>query len=123
MPLNRASLLFVIHHKTYADTLKDLTPPSKPSDSDDLSDTEHPRDPRALLSLREVLRHKVPVDGLQSAQSSSITVSHMANNTAPPSAWAKPAVKVNMAAVDGQVRGIPEAVASMGIMRIIGHLR
>jgi 1-phosphatidylinositol-3-phosphate 5-kinase len=64
---------------------------------------EHPRDPTALLSLLEVLRHKVPVDSPQSAQSSSITVSRMANNAAPPSAWAKPAVEVSMGAVDGQV--------------------
>lgn len=81
---------------------------------------EHPRDPTALLSLREVLRHKVPVDNLQSAQSSSITVSRMANNGAPPSAWAKPAVEVNMAAVDGQVTGMPEAVVTAG--RILHEL-
>jgi 1-phosphatidylinositol-3-phosphate 5-kinase len=63
---------------------------------------EHPREPRALLSLREVMRHKVPVDtSPQSAQSSLITVSRMANNTGPLSAWAKPAVEVSMAAVDG----------------------
>jgi 1-phosphatidylinositol-3-phosphate 5-kinase len=82
---------------------------------------EHPRDPTALLSLREVLRHKVPVDGPQSAQSSSsITVSRMTNNTAPPSAWAKSAVEVNMAAVDGQVTGMPEAVVTAG--RILQEL-
>ncbi len=81
---------------------------------------EHPRDPTALLSLREVLRHKVPVDSTQSAQSSSITVSRMTNNAAPPSAWAKPAVEVNMAAVDGQVTGMPEAVVTAG--RILHEL-
>ena len=81
---------------------------------------EHPRDPTALLSLREVLRHKVPVDNPQSAQSSSITVSRMGNNVAPPSAWAKPAVEVNMAAVDGQVTGMPEAVVTAG--RILQEL-
>ncbi|KAF8497754.1 hypothetical protein F5888DRAFT_1694549 [Russula emetica] len=64
---------------------------------------ELPRDPTALLLLCEVLRHKVPVDSPRSAQSSSITVSRMANDTAPRSVWAKPAVEVNMAAVDGQV--------------------
>lgn len=81
---------------------------------------EHPRDPTALLSLREVLRHKVPVDGPQSAQSSSITVSRMGNNASPPSAWAKPAVEVNLAAVDGQVTGMPEAVVTAG--RILHEL-
>jgi 1-phosphatidylinositol-3-phosphate 5-kinase len=81
---------------------------------------EHPRDPTALLSLRDVLRHKVPVDGPQSAQSSSITVSRMGNNASPPSAWAKPAVEVNMAAVDGQVTGMPEAVVTAG--RILHEL-
>jgi hypothetical protein len=73
------------------------------SDSAIVTRNEHPRDPTALLSLLEVLRHKVPVDSPQSAQSSSITVSRMANNAAPPSAWAKPAVEVSMGAVDGQV--------------------
>ena len=81
---------------------------------------EHPRDPTALLSLRDVLRHKVPVDSPQSAQSSSITVSRMTNSAAPPSAWAKPAVEVNMAAVDGQVTGMPEAVVTAG--RILHEL-
>ena len=82
---------------------------------------EHPRDPTALLSLREVLRHKVPVDNPQSAQSSSsITVSRMGNNVAPPSAWAKPAVEVNLAAVDGKVTGMPEAVVTAG--RILHEL-
>ena len=81
---------------------------------------EHPRDPTALLSLRDVLRHKVPVDGPQSAQPSSITVSRMAGNSSPPSAWAKPAVEVNMAAVDGQVTGMPEAVVTAG--RILHEL-
>jgi 1-phosphatidylinositol-3-phosphate 5-kinase len=81
---------------------------------------EHPRDPTALLSLREVLRHKVPVDSPQSAQSSSISVSRMVNNGAPPSAWAKPAVEVSMAAVDGQVTGMPEAVITAG--RILHEL-
>jgi 1-phosphatidylinositol-3-phosphate 5-kinase len=82
---------------------------------------EHPRDPTALLSLREVLRHKVPVDGPQNAQSSSsITISRLANNGAPPSAWAKPAVEVNMAAADGHVTGMPEAVVTAG--RILHEL-
>ena len=82
---------------------------------------EHPRDPTALLSLRDVLRHKVPVESPQSAQSSSIaSVSRMTNNAMPPSAWAKPAVEVNMAAVDGHVTGMPEAVVTAG--RILHEL-
>ena len=84
---------------------------------------EHPRDPTALLSLREVLRHKVPVESSspQNGQSSSsITFSRMTNNSAPPSAWAKPAVEVNLASVDGQVTGMPEAVVTAG--RILHEL-
>ena len=86
---------------------------------------EHPRDPTALLSLREVLRHKVPVEGSQGTQPSAIaSVSRMVNNAAPPSAWAKPAVEVSMAAVDGQVTvtgmGMPEAVVTAG--RILHEL-
>ena len=82
---------------------------------------EHPRDPTALLSLREVLRHKVPVEGSQGTQSSAIaSVSRMVNSAAPPSAWAKPAVEVSMAAVDGQVTGMQEAVVTAG--RILHEL-
>ncbi|KAI9453676.1 hypothetical protein F5148DRAFT_459148 [Russula earlei] len=86
-----------------------------------VSRKEHPRDPTALLSLRDVLRHKVPVEGSQGSQSAGLTsVSRLANNAAPPSAWAKPAVEVNLAAVDGQVTGMPEAVVTAG--RILHEL-
>ena len=82
---------------------------------------EHPRDPTALLSLREVLRHKVPVDGGSGTPSSVFpSVSRMVNNGAPPLAWAKPAVEVNVAAVDGQVTGMSEAVITAG--RILHEL-
>jgi len=82
---------------------------------------EHPRDPTALLSLRDVLRHKVPVEGSQGSQSPALaSISRMANNVAPPSAWAKPAVEVSMAAVDGRVTGMPEAVVTAG--RILQEL-
>ncbi|KAH9028723.1 hypothetical protein EDB84DRAFT_1563020 [Lactarius hengduanensis] len=82
---------------------------------------EHPRDPTALLSLREVLRHKVPADGGAGTTSSVFpSVSRMVNNGAPPLAWAKPAVEVNVAAVDGLVTGMPEAVVTAG--RILHEL-
>ena len=85
---------------------------------------EHPRDPTALLSLRDVLRHKVHVDGSSGAPSSIFpSVSRMTNNGAPgapPMAWAKPAVEVNVAAVDGQVTGMPQAVVTAG--RILHEL-
>jgi 1-phosphatidylinositol-3-phosphate 5-kinase len=82
---------------------------------------EHPRDPTALLSLREVLRHKVPVEGAQVAQASALTsISRVTANGVPPSAWAKPAVEVNMAAVGGKVTGMPEAVITAG--RILHEL-
>lgn len=44
----------------------------------------------------------------------------MANNGAPPMAWAKPAVEVNVAAVDGEVTGMPSAVVTAG--RILHEL-
>ena len=82
---------------------------------------EHPRDPTALLSLRDVLRHKVPVDGMSGSPSSVFpSVSRMTNNGAPPLARAKPAVEVNVAAVDGHVTGMPEAVITAG--RILHEL-
>ena len=49
---------------------------------------EHLCDP-TLLSLREVLRHKVLVGNLQGRLSSSITVSCIANNVSPSSAWVR----------------------------------
>ncbi|KAI0299986.1 hypothetical protein B0F90DRAFT_1810525 [Multifurca ochricompacta] len=86
-----------------------------------VSRKEHPRDPTALMSLREVLRHRVSVDAAQGAPSSVFTSASRAfNSVAPPSAWAKPAVEVNMAAVDGQVTGLPEAVVTAG--RILHEL-
>jgi len=67
------------------------------------------------------LRHKVPVEGSQGSQSPALaSVSRMTNSGAPPSAWAKPAVEVSMAAVDGQVTGMPEAVVTAG--RILQEL-
>jgi len=44
----------------------------------------------------------------------------MANSGVPPSAWAKPAVEVNVAPVDGKVTGMPEAVVTAG--RILHEL-
>ncbi|KAH9172446.1 hypothetical protein EDB89DRAFT_2069734 [Lactarius sanguifluus] len=80
----------------------------------------HPRDPTALLSLRDVLRHKIPDGGAGTTSSVFPSVSRMVNNGAPPLAWAKPAVEVNVAAVDGQVTGMPEAVVTAG--RILHEL-
>ncbi|KAI0260351.1 hypothetical protein BC834DRAFT_973492 [Gloeopeniophorella convolvens] len=88
-----------------------------------ISRKEHPRDPTSLMSLREVLRHKVPVDNGGGAGAPSVfaSVSRIAPGAgAPPSAWAKPAVEVNLAAVDGHVSGMPEAVVTAG--RILHEL-
>ncbi|KAI0065116.1 hypothetical protein BV25DRAFT_1799271 [Artomyces pyxidatus] len=80
-----------------------------------ISRKEHPRDPTSLMSLREVLRQKVPADGSHGLPSSVFTsVSRMVSGGAPPSAWAKPAVEVNTQAADGRVTAVPEAVEIVG---------
>jgi 1-phosphatidylinositol-3-phosphate 5-kinase len=76
---------------------------------------EHLHDLTALLLLQEMLQHKVPVEGIQAAQSLALmSVSCMATNGAPPSTWAKPTVEVNMAAMDGKVTGMPEVFITAG---------
>ncbi|KAI0314043.1 hypothetical protein OF83DRAFT_1138748, partial [Amylostereum chailletii] len=102
-------------------------PPPKPDpDSDEtvwhepemcsavITRKEHPRDPTALLSLREVLRHRAPTDGSNGLPPSILAgMSRIVSGT-PPSAWAKPAVEVNTHAADGQVTTMTEAGEKMG---------
>ena len=83
-----------------------------------ISRKEHPRDPTSLLSFREVLRQKSPID-----VSSALPTSRFGSlgssaarvvNGIPPSAWAKPDVQISMQAADGEVSGPPESVESAG---------
>lgn len=73
-----------------------------------ISRKEHPRDPSALLSLRDVLR-KAPLDLHGLAASRFAMPSRVAT---PPSAWAKPAVEISMESVVGQVE-VPEREAAI----------
>jgi 1-phosphatidylinositol-3-phosphate 5-kinase len=77
-----------------------------------ISRKEHPRDHASLLSLRDVLRNKVPVEGPNSLSSRFASVevsrSHSVSGVLPPSAWAKPAVEISKHAAGGEVSGLPE---------------
>ncbi|EJD38332.1 hypothetical protein AURDEDRAFT_116536 [Auricularia subglabra TFB-10046 SS5] len=70
---------------------------------------DHARDVSTLLNLRDVLRHKRSVDsgtGSISSRFSSLgsSASRFINSiSAPPSAWAKPAVEVSPQMADGKV--------------------
>lgn len=79
---------------------------------------ENPRDPALLLSFRDVLRQKSSVEGSSGLPASVFsTFSGSASRNAsglPPSAWAKPAVEVSKAAVDGEVSGSSEAGVAAG---------
>ncbi|KAF8884690.1 hypothetical protein BD779DRAFT_1536424 [Infundibulicybe gibba] len=90
----------------------------KQPDPDQKTRKEHPRDPTSLLSLREVLRQKSPLDlssGLPLSRFGTIGSStpRLASGT-PPSAWAKPDVQISKYAADGEVSGLPEAAESAG---------
>jgi 1-phosphatidylinositol-3-phosphate 5-kinase len=82
-----------------------------------ISRKEHPRDPTSILSIREVLRQKSPVDGagLTTSRFGSLG-SAASKNVAPtpPSAWAKPDVQVSMDAADGEVSTTQDTVESAG---------
>ncbi|TFY80195.1 hypothetical protein EWM64_g3820 [Hericium alpestre] len=82
-----------------------------------ISRKEHPRDPTTLMS-RNVLRHaaQVPADAGSNIPSSSLA--HMntpagrnVSGGAPPLAWAKPAVMVNMEPAGGKVTAHSESKA------------
>lgn len=82
---------------------------------------EHPRDPASLLSFREVLRQKSPVDGsglLSGSRFGSLGSASLkaAGIGTPPSAWSKPDVQISMQAADGEVNGLPENGESVGKM-------
>ncbi|KAJ6550877.1 hypothetical protein DFH09DRAFT_1319739 [Mycena vulgaris] len=85
-----------------------------------ISRKEHPRDATSLLSLREVLRQKSPIDGGSVLPGSSrfgslgSAATKASSSVAPPSAWAKPDVQVSRHAAGGEVSGMPEAAESAG---------
>jgi 1-phosphatidylinositol-3-phosphate 5-kinase len=78
-----------------------------------ISRQEHPRDPSALLSLRDVLR-KPPTDNTSALSSSRFT-----NAGTRPSAWAQPAVEINMQSADGQLEALEMKGAAGRILRDI----
>ena len=65
------------------------------------------RDSASLLSIRDMLRHRMPTD-----------LGASGTKTAPPStprsAWAKPDVQLSMEAAGGEVAGLPDTVESAG---------
>ncbi|TFY60913.1 hypothetical protein EVJ58_g4840 [Rhodofomes roseus] len=71
---------------------------------------EHPKDPTALLSIRDVLRHK---PGMENPGSSSPRASSSSGTKSPAAARAKPAVELSMQAADGHVSGINEDVGKL----------
>ncbi|KAL0948446.1 hypothetical protein HGRIS_011019 [Hohenbuehelia grisea] len=76
-----------------------------------ISRKQHPRDATYLLSLRDVLRQKSPIDGSPAGLPSALLNTLAAGATGmrspsgptPPLAWAKPDVQVSMQAADGHV--------------------
>jgi 1-phosphatidylinositol-3-phosphate 5-kinase len=69
---------------------------------------EHPRDPTALLSLREVLRHRAPIDGTLGLPPGLLTsvsriVSGGGGSESQASMYAKPAVELSKQVADGTV--------------------
>ncbi|KAJ7078985.1 hypothetical protein C8R43DRAFT_910254 [Mycena crocata] len=93
-----------------------------------ISRKEHPRDVTSLLSLREVLRQKSPIDamslsiggsvlpgvGSSSRFSSLGSAATKASSVAPPSAWAKPDVQISKHAAGGEVSGVMASSESAG---------
>ncbi|KAF9456920.1 hypothetical protein BDZ94DRAFT_1326638 [Collybia nuda] len=80
-----------------------------------ISRKEHPRDPTNILSIREVLRQKSPVEGaIPTASRFGSFGPAGSKNIVPPSAWAKPDVQISMDAADGEVSTIPDTMESAG---------
>ncbi|KAJ6475055.1 hypothetical protein C8R47DRAFT_1143386 [Mycena vitilis] len=91
-----------------------------------ISRKEHPRDVTSLLSLREVLRQKSPLDGaglpslLSGSNSrfnslgSAATKGSSAPGIVPPSAWSKPDVQISRHAAGGEVGSVFESSESAG---------
>ncbi|KAJ6632234.1 hypothetical protein B0H10DRAFT_2206622 [Mycena sp. CBHHK59/15] len=83
-----------------------------------ISRKEHPRDATSLLSLREVLRQKSPIDGssvLPGSRFGSLgSAATKASSAAPPSAWSKPDVQITKHAAGGEVSGMPDSAESAG---------
>ncbi|KAJ7127895.1 hypothetical protein C8R44DRAFT_873667 [Mycena epipterygia] len=84
-----------------------------------ISRKEHPRDVTSLLSLREVLRQKSPIDGSILPGGSRFgslgsAATKGSSSVAPPSAWSKPDVQITKHAAGGEVSGMPESAESAG---------
>ncbi|KAG8696818.1 hypothetical protein FRC08_006919 [Ceratobasidium sp. 394] len=77
---------------------------------------EHPRDLSALLSLRDVLRHKRTTDSTLTVPSKFSSLGSTTARTVsgtPPSAWSKPAVEITTQSVDGQVSSADDEVRKL----------
>ena len=69
---------------------------------------EHPRDPTALLTIRDVLRHKPSGEASGFSSPRPGSSSGTKSSAAPAAARARPAVELSMQAADGQVSGVHE---------------
>ncbi|KAK7007378.1 hypothetical protein R3P38DRAFT_3325358 [Favolaschia claudopus] len=88
-----------------------------------ISRKEHPRDVTSLLSLREVLRQKSPIDGISmlpggsrfsSLGSAATKASSSGSGIVPPSAWSKPDVQISRHAVGGEVSSVDATAEEVG---------
>lgn len=83
-----------------------------------ISRKEHPRDVTSLLSLREVLRQKSPLDAVSSLPGSRFgslgSAATKASSVVPPSAWSKPDVQITRHAAGGEVSGMPDTADTAG---------
>ncbi|KAJ7482736.1 hypothetical protein FB451DRAFT_1129737 [Mycena latifolia] len=91
-----------------------------------ISRKEHPRDVTSLLSIREVLRQKSPIDaaasvlpgGSRFGSLGSAATKASSGAGAPPSAWAKPDVQISRHAAGGEVSsGVAEAESAGKILQ------
>ncbi|KAF7303780.1 hypothetical protein MIND_00607600 [Mycena indigotica] len=91
-----------------------------------ISRKEHPRDATSLLSLREVLRQKSPIDGVSLLPGGASRFSSLGSaatkassktgpsSIVPPSAWSKPDVQITKHDAGGEVSSMPNLGESAG---------
>lgn len=93
---------------------------------------DHARDVSSLLALRDVLRHKRSVDSTASGPSSlgsgigsrfssigSSASRFISSISAPPSAWAKPAVDVSHGQAEGKLATSSESDAEQALLKVV----
>ncbi|KAJ7172306.1 hypothetical protein C8R46DRAFT_1085479 [Mycena filopes] len=92
-----------------------------------ISRKEHPRDATSLLSLREVLRQKSPMEGAASVLAGGSSrfgslgsaATKASSGIAPPSAWSKPDVQITKHEAGGEVSGTAPAESAGKILQEI----